>query len=148
MVTTYTKYFDRIMNLILVDCSIQLPNSQEENPEQLSALWDTGANITCISTRLAEKLKLESFDEAMLSVANNEIFRAKTYYVQLNMGEFSIPFIKVLGLPMDKSKDIIIGMDVISKGDLSITNYAGKTVLSFREPSMGTVDYSKGVVEL
>lgn len=101
-------------------------------------------HITCISTRLAEKLKLESFDEALLSVANNELFRAKTYYVQLNMGEFTIPFIKVLGLPMDKSKDIIIGMDVISKGDLSITNYAGKTVLSFREPSMGTVDYSKG----
>ena len=55
------------------------------------------------------------------------------------MGSFVLPFIKVLGLPMDESKDIIIGMDVISKGDLAVTNYEGKTVLSFREPSAGRV---------
>ena len=142
MVTAYTKRFDQIMKLILVDCSIQLPNSEDKNTEIQSALWDTGANITCISTRLAKKLKLESFDEVLLSVANNEIFHADTYYVQLRMGDFTIPFIKVLGIPMDESKDIIIGMDIISKGDLSITNFQGKTVLSFREPSLETIDYS------
>ena len=144
MVTAYTKCFDHIMNLIMVDCSIQLPYSEDSGADVQSALWDTGANITCISTRLADKLKLESFDEALLSVANNEIFHASTYYVQLKMGQFTIPFIKVLGLPMDDSKDIIIGMDVISKGDLAITNFGGRTVLSFREPSVATIDFDKG----
>ena len=141
MVTTYTKRFDQIMKAILVDCSIQLPNSEDCSFDLLSALWDTGANITCISSRLVDNLHLESSNEALISVANNQLISADKYYVQLRMGDFTIPFIEVLGLPMDESKDIIIGMDVISKGDLSITNYEGNTVLSFRQPSLGTIDF-------
>ncbi len=143
MASTYTKSFDRIVKQILVECSIQLPNSEDIADDVQLALWDTGANITCISSRLAEKLKLDSSDEVPIAVANNELFHADVYYVQLRMGQFIIPFIKVLGMPMDESKDIIIGMDVISKGDLAITNYDGETVLSFREPSMERIDFSK-----
>ena len=36
---------------------------------------------------------------------------------------------------------MIIGMDIISQGDLSITNYSGRTVISFRTPSLETIDY-------
>jgi len=40
-----------------------------------------------------------------------------------------------------KSENMIIGMDVITKGDLSITNYQGQTFLTFREPSLDRIDY-------
>ena len=142
MGTTYTKCFDQIMSSILVDCFIQLPNSCQTTDEKLSALWDTGANITCISTRLANKLKLQASDEVIIAVANNKQFRADIFYVQLRMGDFTIPLIWVLGIPMDESKDVIAGMDVITKGDLAITNYNGKTVLSFREPSKESIVFS------
>ena len=142
MSTTYTKRFDQIMNSILVECLIQLPNSNQTTEEKQSALWDTGANITCISTRLAKKLQLKASDEAIISVANNRLFRAGIFYVQLRVGDFTIPLIKVLGIPMDESKDVIVGMDVSSKGDLAITNYNGKTVISFREPSEESIVFS------
>jgi hypothetical protein len=35
----------------------------------------------------------------------------------------------------------IIGMDVMTLGDLSITNYSGRTCMSFRTPSLSKVDY-------
>lgn len=58
------------------------------------------------------------------------------------MGSFVIPMHKVVGLPMDNQEhSVIIGMDIISKGDLAITNFGGRTVLSFREPSLETIDY-------
>lgn len=37
--------------------------------------------------------------------------------------------------------DVLIGMDIITLGDCSITNVNGKTVFSFRIPSTETVDY-------
>lgn len=36
---------------------------------------------------------------------------------------------------------VIIGMDVITMGDFSITNYDSKTTVSFRIPSIKTIDY-------
>lgn len=40
--------------------------------------------------------------------------------------------------------DVLIGMDVISKGDFAISNYNGKTQFSFRIPSQNDVDYKSG----
>lgn len=37
--------------------------------------------------------------------------------------------------------DALIGMDVIGMGDFSITNYQGKTCMSFRLPSLHEIDY-------
>lgn len=43
--------------------------------------------------------------------------------------------------------DVIIGMDVMSQGDLTITNFNGHTVLTFREPSLETVNYVEEINE-
>lgn len=37
--------------------------------------------------------------------------------------------------------DMLIGMDVISKGDFAVTNVGGITTFSFRIPSQETIDY-------
>ncbi len=39
--------------------------------------------------------------------------------------------------------DLIIGMDIITKGDFSITNLNGQTLCSFRLPSLHALDYEK-----
>lgn len=36
-------------------------------------------------------------------------------------------------------------MDIISKGDFSISNYGGRTIFSFRSPSMASTDYAKQI---
>lgn len=38
-------------------------------------------------------------------------------------------------------EDVLIGMDIITRGDFAITNVGGKTTFSFRIPSVETIDY-------
>jgi hypothetical protein len=39
--------------------------------------------------------------------------------------------------------DLLIGMDIIGAGDFSVSNFDGKTVMTFRMPSIETIDYVK-----
>jgi hypothetical protein len=39
--------------------------------------------------------------------------------------------------------DVVIGMDVIGKGDLAMTNLNDRTTFSFRIPSAEVIDFSK-----
>ena len=58
------------------------------------------------------------------------------------MGFILFDIMEVCGLPMDgKKQNMINGMDIINKGDLSITNYQGQSYLSFRFPSIDRIDY-------
>ncbi len=41
--------------------------------------------------------------------------------------------------------EVLIGMDIITLGDLSITHYKGSTCMSFRIPSLHEVDYVKSL---
>lgn len=36
--------------------------------------------------------------------------------------------------------DVLIGMDVIRRGDMAISNYNGRTIFSFRVPSIAEID--------
>ena len=44
--------------------------------------------------------------------------------------------------------DVLIGMDVISFGDLAITNYKKQTKFTFRIPSQGSLDFVKEINKL
>ena len=37
--------------------------------------------------------------------------------------------------------DILIGMDIINRGDFAVTNRNGKTMFSYRYPSMAAIDF-------
>lgn len=49
--------------------------------------------------------------------------------------------VRVTEAPLPTGTDVLIGMDMISQGDFAVTNFGGKTVFSFRIPSMQTIDY-------
>lgn len=141
MITAYRHPFPTIVNRILVDCTIGIPHV--ELPQKaMKALWDTGATCTCISCSVATEIGLVKVNERELIGADNQPFTSDVFCVRLQMGHFVIENIEVCGIPMDgKSENMIIGMDVITKGDLSITNYHGQTFLTFREPSLEKIDY-------
>lgn len=143
MITTYTFPYDSIKNRIIIDkCFVTLPSENPTaRPTEYKALWDTGAMSTCISERLVASMGLVPTDYTSVTGANNIPFRAPVYDVQIMMGSFHIPFQRVIGLPMGADHDLIIGMDIITQGDLSITNFDGKTMISFRTPSLEAINY-------
>lgn len=143
MITTYTFKYDSIKSRIIINkCFVSLPLSEKEpNAAEYSALWDTGAMSTCISERLAADMGLIATDRTSVVGANNVPFEAPLYDVKIKMGSYLIPFKRVIGLPMGDEYDMIIGMDIITQGDFSISNFGGKTFISFRTPSLESVDF-------
>lgn len=140
--TAYTHKELGIVSRILVKCKFSILENDVDSSESINALWDTGAMCTCISQDLANRLNLQPDDFGRVNGANNQPFQVPIYSVRLKMGNFEIPYLRVCGLPMDgQDHDAIIGMDVMQKGDLTITNFEGHTILTFREPSIEGVDY-------
>lgn len=141
--TGYTRNYGLIVNQLLIDCAVMKPQESTDGITQnLKALWDTGAQITCISQKVVDSLGLQPEGTTTITGAEDKPFKTDVYGVQLVMGNFVIPCLQVAKLPMVNQKhDMIIGMDVICKGDLSITNFNGNTCLTFREPSVEMIDY-------
>jgi hypothetical protein len=101
----------------------------------VNALWDTGATASCISKALAEKIGLISVGRRKLK-GISEIYKANEYIIDLNLNNgVVINNARVAEFLNCDNFDVIIGMDIITLGDLSITNSNNKTVVSFRIPS-------------
>ena len=99
------------------------------------SLWDTGASVTLISTRVAKVLGLTSIGKSGVSGYNEGVDVKNTYCVHIGLPTGDI-VTNVMALEFDNDEyDVIIGMDVICKGDFAITNLNGKTTFSFRIPS-------------
>jgi predicted aspartyl protease len=99
------------------------------------ALVDTGATDTSISNRLAASLGLEIIAQGLVDAAGGT-HRANVYSIDVllrNMVNFThiraAEFIRT-----NQIFDIIIGMDILTLGDLAITNHNHQTVLTFRVP--------------
>ncbi len=105
-------------------------------------LWDTGASSSCISKNLAEKLGLKQVGVAQSFTAAG-LTLAKTYVVNIGLpNHVQIPMVMVSEAVLN-GFDVLIGMDIITLGDFSITNVDGRTIFSFRVPSTETIDYVK-----
>lgn len=107
-----------------------------------SALWDTGATGSMISTSTVKQLALVPIGTTMLSHAGGSS-PANRY-----LANFYLPnFVAVLGVEVTECPNeagdfgAIIGMDIICKGDLAITNLLGQTWMTFRIPSYQHADF-------
>lgn len=74
------------------------------------ALWDTGSTRTCISKRIAKELGLKP---------KSKFKKHKEYEASIRLAsDFSFSDIELLEYKMPPGIDVIIGMDIISKGEL------------------------------
>ncbi len=111
-------------------------------------LWDTGASTSMITAAAADQLGLQVKGRTKIrSVRNSSRVNVYELVLTLGKGEENVSFPLIVtecgALDDDGSIGFLIGMDVISMGDFSLSNHGGKTTLSFRVPSMGGEDYAK-----
>ncbi len=101
------------------------------------AIWDTGASNTVITEPVVNKI-IEKHDlqpTGIISVNSvGDIHQAETYLVDV-----MIPpnvHIRNLKVTCDKlaGADVLIGMDIIQRGDFCLSNAKGKTTFSFSIP--------------
>ena len=107
---------------------------------ELEAVWDTGAEMSSVSHRVVQALNLKPISKAKNYTAAG-VVDVYVYVINLHlpMG-VGVALLPVTGNDLG-DVDMLIGMDVINKGDFAVTNVGGKTTFSFRIPSIETIDY-------
>ena len=142
-IISYGEHVNELITEARVSASWN-PNSNRAAPtmHQCNALWDTGATMSAISERIATSLQLIPEGKATASLAHGQAKDLPVYYVNIVLpNEVMLTGMSVAGMDLP-STDLLIGMDVIKEGDLAISNWQGKTTLTFRIPSVETLDFS------
>lgn len=111
---------------------------------ELNAIWDTGASCTLISKEYATKIGLIPTGKTTITGVNNSTLE-NTYQVNVYLpNKVCLVFVKIAEAPaLAGGAGMLIGMDIIGSGDFSVYNEDGKTVMSYRFPSLGGEDFVK-----
>ena len=146
---SFTVEYGGIVPCLTTECGVcesYNPAIQKGIPhptiKKFKAIWDTGAVSSVISTSVVSALNLKPTGKTRVLHANGDAI-VNTYTVNIllpnNVAFPSLPVTEgILG-----DTDVLIGMDIISRGDFSITASQGKTKFSFQIPSTHDVDYVK-----
>ena len=122
------------------------PGDSVKKALKFEAIWDTGTTMSMISTAVLIGLDLTDIIDtiAVTSVGGKE--DADAYFVDVWLpGSMHFPDIPVAHQEKLKSCDLLIGMDIIGKGDSCITTFANHTTLTFRHPSCCQIDFAKEI---
>ena len=118
-------------------------NLQIDKCIEVTGIWDTGAFISCISQRVVDQLQLNEIKEIKYHTPDG-IKKSSTYNVSVilpnNEMIENLIVIKKDFNP-ERDADMLIGMDIITMGDFVISNFEGKTIMSFRSPSSGHINF-------
>lgn len=140
----HTGITNRIVTDIAISEAFDPTNPPIHSPRthKTAALWDTGATASVITEATAIALGLIASGSAYINHAGGSSL-CKTY-----LTNFFLPNkVCVAGVMVFECPDIaghfgaIVGMDIISQGDFSITNHKGQTWMTFRTPSISAMDY-------
>ena len=135
--STFSKSYESRISEIRSDVGIvsSFDETDDSNRPMFGALWDTGANMSAISSHVAQTLNLAPISYVSMETANGRC-EVPLYIIDLMLpGGNSVKRVKVIGINMDVC-DALIGMDVITMGDFLLTN-APNTKFEFRIPSIG-----------
>ncbi|HEV7889008.1 MAG TPA: hypothetical protein VGP08_00145 [Pyrinomonadaceae bacterium] len=120
------------------------PPSPLPGSVKTQALWDTGATESVITTATANSLALKATGVSNVRHGGGMELH-NTHLVNFGLpNRVGISGVLVTENPhIINSFGAIIGMDIISRGDFTVTNFNGETCMTFRMPSMSSVDYVK-----
>ncbi len=106
------------------------------------AIWDTGATASVITQRVVDACGLHPIGMVEVhGVHGTQLSEVYLVHIGLINGvAFAAVQVTKGNLPVGEG-DLLIGMDIITSGDFSVTNKGGVTMFSFRVPSIAATDY-------
>ena len=112
-----------------------------KNIEQFEAIWDTGATNTAIASTVVAKLGLKPITFVPVGTGGGQVV-APVHLVNIVLpNNVIVQGVQVTELKDLNNCDMLIGMDIITKGDFAVTHVNGKTCFSFRTPSSAQIDF-------
>lgn len=144
MIHAFTVSHDGSVNKLINNATI-IYNGIEYKTD--CAQWDTGATNTCISMRVVRDLNLVPIGKVNIQTPSGSATRNE-YRVDIKLQNENVYIENVYVIDSEIEQqgiDILIGMNIINLGDFSVSNYQGKTVFTFRTPSIAKTDYVQAI---
>jgi hypothetical protein len=108
------------------------------NPGQkttVRAIWDTGAECSVINPEVSQVLDLIPIGTTRIAGVNNISPAGKVKVTLVLPNRIRIPNLTVLVCMLIPGVDMLIGMDIMMRGDSLISNGGDWTLFSFAIPS-------------
>jgi hypothetical protein len=131
---TLTYHFDSLVESIYTPVELFISNYNRQKSITRNALWDTGAEISVVTTEVVQQLNLHKYDEMPLSGYGGEGLADSVLVSLMFPHQTAIEDIKVAVADVDPDVGIILGMDIIGQMDFALSNAGGKTLFSFALP--------------
>ena len=114
-------------------------NYLNPNKRKCRVIWSTGAVHSQLSKKLIDELALE----AIVKTENGkqQLFYSLDVYLPNKVRMAQVEMTEINQTLPHPDIECIIGMDIISLGDCSVSHSNGNTFFSFRIPSLGGIDY-------
>ena len=144
-VYAFTMHDDSVLNRIITETIIipKICKIQTNEIHKWRSLWDTGATRSSISKRVVDSLQLIPIGYGGIITAGGEV-QINAYLIDMVLpNSVVIQNIVVTCPKIDTDIDVIIGMDVMKHGDLSLSFANGQTTFSFAVPSVEPIDFVK-----
>jgi len=129
------------LRVLVTPVEFTLP-SDAVNKKRCQAIWDTGATNTVISQNVVDALNLKPITFTYVNTVSQQNVLTPVFLVDVHLydGRLCIKDVNVTLGDISGGADCLIGMDIITLGDFSITN-VNQTTFSFRIPSQQEVDF-------
>jgi len=129
-----------ITNAIIFEAAEVVPGVELKNRFFTeNAAWDTGSEVTIVSSRVIKALGLKPFDHSTIVGIGGEE-ETDIYKVHLGLPNGYLYKNRYVYCSEMEDYDILIGMDIIAKSDFFLTNIDGNSRFYFRLPAEGKAE--------
>ena len=134
---TFKKEYPCVVERVLTESDVYTTDGRKFHTER--AMWDTGADTTIIASRVVKELDLKPYMQGGIEGIGGAT-GSNVYMIHLAVPTGNmVTYIEAMESDFDDI-DVLIGMDVISLGDMVLTNADNKTTFQFRIPSVGGLE--------
>ena len=138
----FTKKYDNLTRVLTLPVKISLVGSNGSYETQ--GIIDTGAICSVVSMNLVEKLRGIPFSYQFINTASSHNTMTPLYKASIVLcNKLEITNLTVSDGTLPAGEECLIGMDILSLGDLAVSNFEGKTCISFRIPSLQNIVFTE-----
>ncbi len=134
---TITVDYDEVANRIVSDVEVRGSSPATSWAKVRDAVWDTGSMTSAIDEGLAHKLGLTKVDETAIATMTG-VAKANQYFIDVRIARgMVLRSMRVNGVDLSGRPDgmrVLLGMDVISLGRLTVDTRRGVTTMEFSMP--------------
>ena len=128
-----------IFDVVMSPATLGERNYSNPVRRRCRAMWSTGAARSQLSRKLIEELGLEVIVKE--EEGKQQLFYGLDVYLPNKVRMAKVEMTEIEHALPYSGIECIIGMDIISMGDCSVSHSDGNTFFSFRVPSLGGTDY-------